>query len=429
METLTPEIKNKFETLTASQVLIEVLIVLGSFFAAYLQTYMTTGVLIPDQFSQKLLGIDPMTPSYMGFIGISLITLPLVIRKQFPKTCLFLCLCMLCIVQIMAKDMTISIIPLLVALATVCSSKPINEAFVAGFSCIIIAVFLGLLGQRTILSNFFLFQNVALIAATAGLGIAFRTSRDLVASANLRTIETKKAARANTSKRLEEERVAIARELHDITAHSLSAISIQAAACEAQIDKEPSQAKETIALIRKISKDSLSEIRRMIGVLRDSSAEDVGADLAPSMGTSSLPEIEKYLEAAGVKCSIEFNNYEATNVPAYLDIAIFGLCREAATNIVRHASAENATIDIQIRDANELSSIKSSSDFDQVVVLSINDDGVGLPENFRQGDGHGVEGMGERVVALGGNFSINNASDAGGTVIYATFPLHAKKEK
>ena len=427
META-PDIKAKVEKITASQIFIEVLIVIAAFCAAFLQTYLTTGVLVPDTVSQKLLGIAPSKPTTLSVAGIVAITLPLIVRRRFPRISLFLCLFALCAVQLMTKELSISIIPLLVALATVCSAKPINEAFGAGISCIVVAIVLGLLDERTILSNFFLFQNVALIAATAGLGIAFRTSRDLITSANLRTLETEKAARANTSKRLEEERVAIARELHDITAHSLSAISIQAAACEAQIDKNTEQAKETIGLIRKISKDSLAEIRRMIGVLRDSSAEDVEADLAPSMGTSTLPEIEKYLEAAGVGCSIDFHNYDESLVPTYLDIAIFGLCREAATNIVRHAHAENATIDIYIREEGDVDARACKIKALKYVSLDIRDDGVGLPANFKQGDGHGVEGMGERVVALGGSFSIDNISEAGGTRIFALFPLHTKGE-
>jgi signal transduction histidine kinase len=427
MENSTNKAESKLRNLNIPHALFDFLIIVIAYVLAFSHTYLVTYLLIPDSFSQKLLGVVPTMPTNMSFFAIAVITLPLVLRRSFPKICLFLCLVSLYVVQLIAKDLEVSFIPLLIALSSLCSKRNLTESFIFSILSIIAEIILNLTIERTILSNFFLFQNVALLVAFAGIGIALRTSKDLIASANLRAMETERASRANSQKRLEEERVAIARELHDITAHSLSAISIQAAACEAQMDQNIDEAKNTISLIRRISKNSLSEIRHMIGVLREESAEEIGAELAPSMGTESLEEVREYLRAAGVDCKIDFNNYDSKLVPAYVDIAIFGICREAATNIVKHANASSSSIDIKIVEAQTPQDSDAKKATLNYVSLTITDNGVGLPKDYKSGDGHGVEGMGERVFALGGTFSIQNKEKYHGTEIIATFPLKNEK--
>lgn len=129
--------------------------------------------------------------------------------------------------------------------------------------------------------------------------------------------------------------------MHDITAHSLSAVSIQAAAAERLVDRDPAAAKEAIAEVRRTSKGALEEIRAMIGVLR---AEEGPAETTPTQGTDRMGDLVSYLEGADIEVTLDETAYDRACVPAFIDVALFGIAREAATNIVRHAGARRATL-------------------------------------------------------------------------------------
>ena len=418
---------NRDVTMKMSDYLVDIVIALGVFGVSLAQVTLLNGLLIPDEFTRRILGINFAQATLYAVVVIGATSLPLIFRRRYSWATFIVCLVAWGVSCLKGSDSVVSIVPMLISLVTLCAMRRIEEAFVAALIAFVVVGVLPAFGKSTILSNLMLVQNLSLVFAGAGVGIAFKTTRDLGHSAEMRIQKTEEAAKITTEKRLEEERVAIARELHDITAHSLSAISIQAAAAEAQFEKSPEQAKETISAIRKIAKDSLTEIRRMIGILREPTEGDSGPELAPNIGTEELPEIKNYLKAAGTGCSVELNNYTKDQVPNFVDIAIFGICREAATNIVKHAKATNVTIRISIENLVEASNFFTTKDDTQVVVLKITDNGVGLSEDFGKTGGHGVEGMGERCVALGGTFNIQNG-EAGGCEITVILPVHAGEE-
>lgn len=203
----------------------------------------------------------------------------------------------------------------------------------------------------------------------------------------------------------------IAREVHDITAHSLSAVIVQAGAAERLIDKDPVRVKEAIHEIRSASKSALEELREMVGVLREPLSE---AELAPTAGLDRIGEIVSYLEYSGIEVSLR-SELDDVEIPAYLGMAIFRITREAATNIVRHAKAKRVSIDLT----------HTSSE----VRLNITDDGAGKSEDClwegvssSLGVGHGIDGMRERAVALGGTFLASPCS-GGGFRVSASLPM------
>ena len=418
---------NSDVSMRGADYVVDVVIALGVFGVSLAQLTLLNGLLIPDEFTRRMLGIDFAAPSFYAFCVIAATSLPLVFRRRYSWLTFIFCLVAWAVSCLKGSDSVVSIVPLLISLVTLCAMRPMEDAFLAALIAFLVVGFMPSFTKFTIMSNLMLVQNMSLVFAGAGVGFAFKTSRDLIRSAELRVQKTEEAAKITTEKRLEEERVAIARELHDITAHSLSAISIQAAAAEAQFEKSPEQAKETISAIRKIAKDSLSEIRRMIGILREPTDADAGPELAPNMGTEELAEIKDYLKAAGTACEIELNNYDKDQMPSFVDIAIFGICREAATNIVKHAKAANVNIAISVERARNLSIHPAKDTDERLVVLKIVDDGVGLSSDFGKTGGHGVEGMRERCVALGGTFNINNA-EGGGCEITVVLPEHLESE-
>ena len=418
---------NQDVPMKVSDYAVDIVIAIGVFGVSLAQLTLLNGLLIPDEFTRRILGIDFAAPSFYAMVVIGATSLPLVFRRRYSWFTFLFCLVAWGVSTCKGNDSVVSIVPMLISLVTLCAMRPMEDAFVAALMSFLVVGFLPALSKGTILSNLMLVQNLSLVFAGAGVGVAFKTTRDLMRSAELRIQKTEEAAKVTTEKRLEEERVAIARELHDITAHSLSAISIQAAAAEAQFEKSPQQAKATVSEIRKIAKDSLSEIRRMIGILREPTDADVGPELAPNMGTEELPEIASYLKAAGALCSIELNNYDKNAVPSFVDITIFGICREAATNIVKHAKATNVTIQISVACAEDVGGFFDKKPSERNVVLKIIDNGVGLSPEFAKTGGHGVEGMRERCVALGGTFNIQNG-EGGGCEITVVLPEHVGEE-
>lgn len=398
---------------------VDFVIMLGIFGISLLQLTASAGILIPDSFTRRMLGINVVRPTLFGASLVLMTVLPLLIRRKYSWVSFIACLLAWIIGDYWAGDAAISLIPLLISLASLSAIREMDESLVAGAISLGTVIILSLLAEPNLLINLMLIQNISLVIAVTGGGMAYKMNRDLVKAAEERAERAEEAARAETKQRLEEERVAIARELHDITAHSLSAISIQAAAAEAQIDTNSVDAKNTIQNIRDISKSSLTEIRRMVGVLRDPAIDVSTPEFVPSLGTESLPEIVQYFRGAFINCTLNVDGYDKELVPKYLDVAIFGIIREAATNIVRHAHATRASI-----------FIKNMGDR---VEVEITDNGCGMNganekkadvgEKKNDGGGHGIEGMKERCIALGGQLEVLDNDETGGTIVKGWIPL------
>lgn len=403
---------------------VDLIVMLGIFGLMLLQLTASANILIPDAFIRRMLGVNDVSPSTFGAAACMLTCLPLLFRRRYSWICLILTTLIWFIFDLYIGDAALSILPPLVGLATLSWARSTTEAIAGGCFLLLIVVLTPFFSRPTTLTTLTFLQNFAFVVAVAGFGISFHTTKELIKSAELRAEKAEEASRAEAERKVEEERVAIARELHDITAHSLSAITIQAAAAEAQLDKDKDAARSAIQNIRKTSKDSLNEIRNMIGVLRDERNEDVGASLTPTLDTTSMNDLATYLENAGIKCKVNMHNYSFTQVPKFVDIAIFGIAREATTNIVKHSHAKNAEIDLDIAD------IRLTNDEDDVrsekcAKLIIKDDGKGIKKSWKKTAGHGVEGMKERVETLSGKFTMTNIEPSG-CCISVLIPLNAK---
>ena len=189
-------------------------------------------------------------------------------------------------------------------------------------------------------------------------------------------------------------------------------MSIQAAAAERLIDRDPQAAKEAIATARATAKDALEEIRGMVGVLR---AKDGVPETEPTKGTDRLEDLVAYLQEAGVEARIDEAGYDRLRVPTYVDVALYDIAREATTNIVRHAQARTAAIRI----AGEEGRVR----------LTVEDDGVGAA-GTQEGSapaGHGIEGMAERAHLLGGTLEAAPRF-GGGFRVTAVLPVPERGE-
>ena len=275
------------------------------------------------------------------------------------------------------------------------------------------------------------------MAAAAFAGYAIQVRQDYLRAAEERAAEAERTRETEAERRVAEERVRIAREVHDITAHSLSAVSIQAAAAERLIDSDPAAAKEAIATVRATSKGALDDIRAMIGVLRSGEG---AAQTSPTESTEQIDALAAYLEGAGVSCELDTAHYDRTAVPAHVDVALFGIAREATTNVVRHAQARHVRIVLRtvapaatpgavVGSAAPAASAPVANAPVAFAEIIVEDDGKGCSDAAAAAaaGGHGIEGMGERVRVLGGTFGAAPRAE-GGFRVHAVVPLAAPQQ-
>lgn len=244
---------------------------------------------------------------------------------------------------------------------------------------------------------------VTSFGVAAALGDATRSRRAYIVAIEQRAIDAERTREDEARRRVEEERLRIARELHDVTAHSLSIIALHAGAAERAVKRDPDAAIAALHTIRVTSKESLDELRAMLGVLRSA---DEDAPLSPAGRLERLPELVRVVEQAGVHVTLDVAE-ELGDVPAYADVSAYRIVQEAITNVVRHAQASSARV-VVARDGDDLT-------------LEIVDDGRGNTA-AAAAEGHGIAGMRERVAALSGTFEAGRVA-GGGFRVAARLPL------
>ncbi len=412
--------------------LVDCVIALGAFGFGLIQLTLSVNMFLPDDFTRRILGIKSIVPSTGAVIATLITCLPLVFRRKLPWPVLVITLLGWILFSWPAGVSA----ALLVSLFTLTYERGRTETIAASAITLVIVLLVPYLGQTTALTTLYVLQNAAFTVAVAFAGYALHSRQEyaqavearaieaekLRASEEKRAVEAERTRDTEARRRVEAERVRIAREVHDITAHSLSAVSIQAALAERVIDTDPEAAKEAIQNVRKTSKEALDEMRAMVGVLRSEGSRDaVGdsdAEKEPTKGTAQMNDLVDYLQAAGIDCSLDTTAFNKAQVPAYIDIALYGIAREAVTNILRHSHAEKAKIRLWTEN--------------NMACICIEDDGQGIAEfplNGHVNDeisttsgGHGVEGMNERANVLGGSFSIESAPGSG-TCILVKIPI------
>jgi len=190
-----------------------------------------------------------------------------------------------------------------------------------------------------------------------------------------------------------EERARIARELHDVVAHGVSVIAVQADAAEAALEHDPARAATPLRSIRGSAHDALAEMRRMVGVLGETH------ERGPQPGLAQLPAL---IAESGATLEI---TGEPVAVPASLDLAAYRIVQEALTNVRKHAGSAPATVRVSWRE--------------DVLQIDVRDHGPG-PNGH--GEGHGLVGMRERVRIHGGHVRTGPAA-GGGFEVHAELPL------
>jgi signal transduction histidine kinase len=216
------------------------------------------------------------------------------------------------------------------------------------------------------------------VLASLGLGFAVVGQRTYVRAKR----------EEETQRRVTEERLRIARELHDVVSHSISTINVQAGVAAHVMGGRPEQAREALLAIKQTSKEALRELRGILQVLRQ--VDDV-EPRGPAPGLAQLDILVKTASGAGVPTKTSILG-TARPLPAAIDLAAYRIIQESLTNVVRHAGRASAEVTVAYEPSR--------------IVIDVSDDGRGpIPGNGDAG-GHGIAGIRERVGAAGGGIEV-----------------------
>ncbi len=208
-----------------------------------------------------------------------------------------------------------------------------------------------------------------------------------------------------------EERARIAREIHDVVTHSVSVIAVQAGAARRVVETTPEKARDALASIERISRETMAELRGAVGVLRGGEG---GAALTPQPGLARLDDLVRQFRDAGMNVEVSTEGTRR-NLPAGLDLSAYRVVQEALTNTLRHAGQTVAHVRVRYGPG--------------ALELVVADEGGGgpgadagtTPAGVETRSGHGLEGMRERVTAYGGTLEAGPAN--GGFLIRAVLPF------
>ncbi|MDI9627832.1 MAG: sensor histidine kinase [Acidobacteriota bacterium] len=267
----------------------------------------------------------------------------------------------------------------------------------ACFAAAVLLVAAAVVPERMTLGE--LATNLALFAGSFALGRSVRINRAAAQLAAEHSALAEQVQREQARATITEERLRIARELHDVVGHSLGVIALQAGVGARVVDTDPVEAKAALDAIAERSRTSLREVRQILGVLRDP-----GTAASQSPGLASVPNLVADLAKVGLQVELEQQGEPWPLSPAR-DLTAYRLLQESLTNVVRHAGTDRASLRISYAPA--------------VVELRVLDRGRGPAQGSTPGSG--LRGMAERVAALGGVVNAG-AAEGGGFEVVARLP-------
>jgi signal transduction histidine kinase len=246
--------------------------------------------------------------------------------------------------------------------------------------------------------------DAVLLVATAGsAGAAVGYYRAVLAATRAQLARETQTREERARRIAVEERLRIARELHDVVGHTMATISVQAGVGLHLIEQRPGQAREALAAIKKICDEGLTDVTTILGVLRaDPSTEEPEHPRAPRGGLDRVSELLATAEAAGLRVELSVDG-DPRPVPAPVDLAAYRIIQEALTNVLRHAGARTVRLALTHEPSR--------------LLIRVRDDGPTTGADARRTaeghDGHGIDGMRERARALSGRLTAAPHAEGG----------------
>ncbi|MGW3360637.1 sensor histidine kinase [Streptomyces bungoensis] len=349
------------------------------------------------------------TPALPSLLLMLLAATALVFRRRAPKAVLAVT-GTLSVIEFVTGDPRAPVgMTAVVALYTVASTTDRSTTWRVGLLTMTVLTAAAMLGGPL---PWYAQENLGVLAWTgigATAGDAVRSRRAVVRAMRERAERAERTREEEARRRVAEERLRIARDLHDVVAHHIALVNVQAGVAAHVMDKRPDQAKEALAHVREASRSALNELRATVGLLRQSG--DPEAPTEPAPGLDRLEDLADTFRNAGLPVEVARAD-QGTELPAAVDLAAYRVVQEALTNVRKHAGATARA---------EVSVVRVGSDI-EVTVLDdgTQTDGAGEPGDA--GGGHGLLGMRERVTAVGGTLT-TGPRYGGGFRVHAILPV------
>jgi signal transduction histidine kinase len=300
------------------------------------------------------------------------------------------------------QDLTL---PFIAAILTASSSGALADPRmrIAGWSAIVGAAAVVNYRSSSAAADFFWTTLILSLAWFFGVALASRTAQTRELRERVATVERERTAAAERA--AAEERSRIARELHDVVAHSVSVMVVQASGVRRLLHADQEREREALLSVEHIGREALAEMRRMLGVMR--AGEEKPAELAPQPGLLHLDRLIAQVEEAGLPVRLRVEG-DRPELPIGIDLSAYRIVQEGLTNTLKHAPGAQAEVVIRYGENG--------------VEVEVMDDGAGAANGSRADGGHGLVGMRERVALYGGSLDAG-PRDGGGFVLRAQLPV------
>ena len=328
-------------------------------------------------------------------------SLPLLLRRRYPLPVLAVVL-----PAAIATQFIVGVLPpfaLGLALYTVASHTERRIAFRAG-SVTLVALAVLLATRTGPNARESVVRLIIIACATWILGDNVRTKRAYYRELEERAERLEREREDNIRRAAAEEQGRIARELHDVIAHSVSVMVVQAAAAIDIFERQPERAKEALLSIEESGRSALTELRRLLGVVRS----DERGRLEPQPGLAALEELLDQVRSTGLEVELRLDG-ELSELPSGVDLSAYRIVQEALTNTLKHARATRVLVHLERRERE--------------LTIEVTDDGAGSGEE--SANGHGLIGMRERAALLGGELEVG-AQGGGGFAVRVRLPIGQK---
>ncbi|MFE3602740.1 sensor histidine kinase [Streptomyces sp. NPDC059096] len=356
---------------------------------------------------------DARTPSTLSLLLVVLGAATLVFRRRAPMLVLLGAGVLTMIELITTRPPAPVFMCAVLALYTVAARTDRPTTWRAGFATmsVLTAVAMGL-GPGPWYSQ----ENLGILAWTGmagAAGDAVRSRRAFVDAIRERAERAERTREEEARRRVAEERLRIARDLHDVVAHHIALVNVQAGVASHVMDRRPDQAKEALGHVREASRSALNELRATVGLLRQSG--DPAAPTEPAPGLAQIDRLLDTFRHAGLPVEFAANGAVAPGreLPAAVDLAAYRIIQEALTNVRKHAGGGAKA---------EVSVVRVGP----TVEITVLDNGTGAdggpPAPDPHSGGHGLVGMRERVTALGGTLTAGPRY-GGGFRVQAILPV------
>jgi signal transduction histidine kinase len=330
------------------------------------------------------------------------ISIPMLFRRHYPLAAVVV---VLGVVGLGGLDTTAGGISAIVAIFSVALYPKDRTRSLAGLA-LVIGIFI-LVWTVNSPSPADLAWVAFLISGVGAIWLAGETIRGRTLRANdmeRRAVELELRQADELERAKTEERARIARELHDVIAHNLSVVVIQAGAALKVQDEQPEAAREALRQVEASGRQAMTEMRRLLGVLRR--GESDRSPTAPQPGLAALPALLDEMRSAGLDIELKEDG-ERPQLPPGVDVSAYRIVQEALTNVLRHANATRATVELLYRPRS--------------IEIAVLDDGRGSSATTGDPTGHGLAGMHERADLFEGTFQAGPMRE-GGFAVRASLP-------